>query len=34
MLGGPRAALTDWAETHLSRILASREDYDTAAEAR
>jgi DNA-binding HxlR family transcriptional regulator len=33
-LTGPIAALTDWAETHLSRILASRDDYDAAAEAR
>lgn len=27
----PIATLTDWAETHLSRILASRESYDSAA---
>jgi DNA-binding HxlR family transcriptional regulator len=33
-LTGPIATLTDWAETHLSAILASRGDYDAAAEAR
>ena len=30
----PIATLTDWAETHLGRILASRESYDAAADAR
>ena len=33
-LTGPIATLTDWAETHLSVILASRDDYDAAADAR
>jgi DNA-binding HxlR family transcriptional regulator len=33
-LTGPIATLTDWAETHLSLILGSREDYDAAADAR
>lgn len=33
-LTAPIATLTDWAETHLSAILASRGDYDAAAEAR
>lgn len=33
-LTAPIATLTDWAETHLSTILASRDDYDTATEAR
>ncbi|WP_056605452.1 winged helix-turn-helix transcriptional regulator [Nocardioides sp. Soil774] len=33
-LTGPIATLTDWAETHLAVILASREDYDTAFDAR
>jgi DNA-binding HxlR family transcriptional regulator len=33
-LTAPIATLTDWAETHLGRILASRERYDAAAEAR
>ena len=28
-LTAPIATLTDWAETHLSRILASRERYDS-----
>jgi DNA-binding HxlR family transcriptional regulator len=27
-LTGPIATLTDWAETHLSRILTARETYD------
>jgi DNA-binding HxlR family transcriptional regulator len=31
-LTGPIATLTDWAETHLGQILASRTDYDTAAD--
>ncbi len=30
-LTGPIATLTDWAETHLSTILASRGDYDAAS---
>jgi DNA-binding HxlR family transcriptional regulator len=30
----PIATLTEWAETHLVRILAARDDYDTQAEAR
>ena len=30
-LTGPIATLTDWAETHLSLILASRESYDAEA---
>ena len=30
-LTAPIATLTDWAETHLSRILASRESYDSAS---
>ena len=29
-LTGPIATLTDWAETHVGRILVSREAYDTA----
>ena len=33
-LTGPIATLTDWAETHLSLILASRESYDTESGAR
>ncbi|PKH43574.1 transcriptional regulator, HxlR family [Nocardioides alpinus] len=33
-LTGPIATLTDWAETHLGAILASRGDYDAAADAR
>jgi DNA-binding HxlR family transcriptional regulator len=33
-LTGPIATLTDWAETHLGLILASRETYDAAADAR
>ena len=28
-LTGPIATLTDWAETHLTQILASRESYDS-----
>jgi DNA-binding HxlR family transcriptional regulator len=32
-LTGPIATLTDWAETHLGQILASRRGYDDAAEA-
>lgn len=28
-LTGPIATLTEWAETHVSRILAARDDYDT-----
>ena len=32
-LTGPIATLTDWAETHLTQILTSREAYDDAAEA-
>src|SRR5688500_16929181 len=30
-LTAPIATLTDWAETHLGRILASRETYDAAS---
>jgi len=30
-LTAPIATLTDWAETHLGRILASRDAYDSAA---
>jgi DNA-binding HxlR family transcriptional regulator len=30
-LTAPIATLTDWAETHLSRILAARDSYDSAA---
>lgn len=35
-LSGPLAALTDWAETHVGRILRAREEYEraTAAAAR
>jgi DNA-binding HxlR family transcriptional regulator len=33
-LTGPIAILTDWAETHLTQILGSRDSYDAAAEAR
>jgi DNA-binding HxlR family transcriptional regulator len=33
-LTGPIATLTDWAETHLTQILGSRDSYDAAAEAR
>ena len=33
-LTGPIATLTEWAETHLVRILTARDDYDTQAEAR
>lgn len=33
-LTGPIATLTDWAETHLGQILASRRGYDDAVEAR
>jgi DNA-binding HxlR family transcriptional regulator len=37
-LGGsltdPIAALTDWAETHVSVILSARDDYDAGADAR
>jgi DNA-binding HxlR family transcriptional regulator len=33
-LTGPIATLTDWAETHLVAILASRDDYDAATDAR
>ena len=29
-LTAPIATLTEWAETHLTRILAARDDYDTA----
>lgn len=29
-LSGPLAALTDWAETHVGRILRAREDYERA----
>lgn len=29
-LTGPIATLTDWAETHLTQILGSRDAYDTA----
>jgi DNA-binding HxlR family transcriptional regulator len=29
-LTAPIATLTGWAETHLSRILAARDDYDFA----
>jgi len=32
-LTGPIATLTDWAETHLAQILASRRGYDDAVEA-
>ena len=32
-LTAPIATLTDWAETHLSLILASRDSYDAEAEA-
>ncbi len=32
-LTAPIATLTDWAETHLTQILTSREAYDDAAEA-
>ena len=31
-LTGPIQTLTDWAETHLPRILGARETYDVAAE--
>jgi DNA-binding HxlR family transcriptional regulator len=30
----PIATLTDWAETHVSQILAARDDYDIEAGAR
>ena len=30
-LSAPLAALTDWAETHVGRILQAREDYERAA---
>jgi DNA-binding HxlR family transcriptional regulator len=30
-LSGPLAALTDWAETHVGRILRAREEYERAA---
>lgn len=33
-LAGPIQTLTDWAETHLSQILAARETYDEATDAR
>ena len=33
-LTAPIAMLTDWAETHLTQILASREGYDAALDAR
>jgi DNA-binding HxlR family transcriptional regulator len=33
-LTAPIATLTDWAETHLTQILGSRDSYDAAAEAR
>lgn len=33
-LTAPIAMLTDWAESHLSRILAARDGYDAAVEAR
>ncbi len=33
-LTGPIATLTDWAETHLGVILAAREQFDDAADAR
>lgn len=33
-LTAPIAMLTDWAETHLAQILASREGYDAALDAR
>ncbi|HET8765954.1 MAG TPA: helix-turn-helix domain-containing protein [Pedococcus sp.] len=29
-LSGPLAALTDWAETHVGRILRAREEYERA----
>ena len=29
-LSGPLAALTDWAETHVGRILHAREEYERA----
>ncbi|MFC8502032.1 winged helix-turn-helix transcriptional regulator [Pedococcus sp. NPDC057267] len=33
-LSGPLAVLTDWAETHVGRIMRAREEYErTAAEA-
>ena len=30
-LSGPLATLTDWAETHVGRILRAREEYERAA---
>ncbi|UFN43852.1 winged helix-turn-helix transcriptional regulator [Nocardioides okcheonensis] len=33
-LTAPLATLTDWAETHLTQILGSRESYDAATDAR
>ncbi|CAM3796598.1 winged helix-turn-helix transcriptional regulator [Nocardioides zeicaulis] len=33
-LTAPIQALTDWAETHLTQILAARTGYDEAVEAR
>ncbi|WP_210650247.1 helix-turn-helix domain-containing protein [Nocardioides sp. SYSU D00065] len=33
-LTAPIATLTDWAETHLSAILAARDDYDAELGAR
>ena len=33
-LTAPIAMLTDWAESHLTQILASREGYDAALDAR
>ena len=33
-LTAPIAMLTDWAESHLSRILAAREGYDASLDAR